>query len=125
MATTTERFFQGLADEAARPVLGSARGSIRFDIRDGKRTEHWRVVLSKGSAAVDRSDAPADCVVTSDRTAFDEVASGRINALAASLRGLIAISGDPKPLVRFQRLLPAGERHAAGDSARAVGKRRG
>jgi hypothetical protein len=34
------------------------------------------------------------------------MAAGKVNAFAAALRGAIAVEGDPRLLVLFQRLLP-------------------
>jgi putative sterol carrier protein len=41
-----------------------------------------------------------------DRKLFGRMASGKVNAFAAVLRGAITIEGDPRLLVLFQRLLP-------------------
>ena len=124
MSTSTERFFDRLSSEPVS-VLGSAKGTIRFDLSDGRKTDHWHVALSRGSATVTRTDEPADTVISGRRTDFDEVADGHINALAAALRGLIGIQGDPAVLVRFQRLFPAGEpKRQAGSSTRTVGRQR-
>ena len=125
MPTSTERFFDRLASGESVAVLGSAKGTIRFDLTDGRQTDHWRVALSRGTVAVTRSDEPADTIITARRTDFDEVADGHINALVAGLRGLLGIQGDPAVLVRFQRLFPAGEpKRQAGSSARTVGRQR-
>ena len=125
MSTSTERFFDRIASGDSASVLGSAKGTIRFDLSDGRRTDHWHVALNRGSVAVTRSDEPADTVITGKRTDFDEVADGHVNALAAALRGLLGIHGDPAVLVRFQRLFPAGEpKREAASSARTVGRQR-
>ena len=87
--------------------------------------EHWYVTLRDGTVTVTRSDAPADCVISAEREQFDAVASGEANALAAVLRGVVRIQGDPAPLVRFQRLFPAAERMPVASGARSVGRRRG
>ena len=125
MATTTQRFFEGLADEAARPVLGAARGSIRFDLRDGRRTDHWRVELGRDGTAVSRSDAPADCIVKVEASVFEDLVGGRQSPMPAMLRGLVAVEGDPELLVRFQRVFPVVEHRPDAASSRTVGKRRG
>jgi len=56
---------------------------------------------------VSRDDVEADCVVRVDRALFDAMASGRLNALAALLRGVLFVEGDPMLLVLAQRLFPA------------------
>ena len=37
---------------AASRLLGAVKGKLRFDLRSGKRTEHWRVAVNKGAVAV-------------------------------------------------------------------------
>ena len=44
------------------------------------------------------------CVVRADKGVFDRVASGRLNAVAAVLRGDVVVEGDWRMLVRMQRL---------------------
>jgi putative sterol carrier protein len=80
--------------------------------------------LDDGDLAVSRSDGDADCVIQADKAAFDKVASGRTNAMAAYLRGALTLDGEPRLLVRLIRLFPdpVGMPEASGD--RAVGKRR-
>ena len=58
-----------------------------------------------------------------DRALFQRLANGEVNAMAALLRGAIAVEGDPQLLVMFQRLLPGppgsrDPRHAAGYAKR-------
>ncbi len=125
MTTSTDTFFERLAAGRSVEALGAARGSIRFDLRDGKRTEHWRVELGRGSAIVSRSDAPADCVLRAERSVFDALTTGRRSALPAYLVGLLEAEGDPSLLVHFQRLFPVVEHRATSDAARTVGRRRG
>ena len=124
MSTSTERFFDRLSSGESASVLGSVKGTIRFDLLDGKRTEHWHVAVNRGSVDVTRGDDPADCVIRSTRSVFDELADGRMSPLPAALRGEVDIEGDPTLLVRFQRLFPAGKRKVAKASARTVGRQR-
>ena len=60
-----------------------------------------------------------------DKAAFDELTTGRTNAMAAAPPERAGMDGDPRLLVRFQRLFPAptGMPETAGH--RSVGKRRG
>jgi SCP-2 sterol transfer family len=125
MADPTTAFFERLAERATDPSLGQVTGTVRIDLdRDG-RSEHWRVALRRGSIVVSRSADAADCVLRATGAVFDDLASGRANALAATLRNELDIEGDPNLLVRFQRLLPAptGARRTTSD--RVIGKRRG
>jgi hypothetical protein len=49
----------------------------------------------------------ADCVVRATKGLFDDVATGRVNAMAALLRGELVAEGNPNLLVRLQRLFPS------------------
>src|SRR5262245_21805756 len=104
MATSTDAFFDRLAGGQAVGVLGATRGSIRFDLRDGRKTAHWRVEVGRDGTTVSRSDAPADCVVTVSHAVFDDLVDGRQSSMPALLRGLVGVEGDPELLVRFQRV---------------------
>ena len=124
MADATAEFFDGLSRRAREPLLGKLRATVRFDIVDGNRTDHWMLGLDDGDLDVSRSDGEADCVIQADKAAFDKVASGRTNAMAAYLRGALTLEGEPRLLVRLVRLFPdpVGMPEVSGD--RAVGKRR-
>ena len=126
MADATADFFDSLSRREHEPLLGKVRATVRFDIVDGSRTDHWMLGLDDGDIEVSRSDGdvPADCVIQADKAAFDKVASGRTNAMAAYLRGALTLDGEPRLLVRLVRLFPdpVGMPEVSGD--RAVGKRR-
>jgi putative sterol carrier protein len=124
MADATADFFHDLSRRGHEPLLGKMQATVRFDIVDGKRTDHWLLGIKDGALDVSRSDGDADCVLRAEKGAFDRVASGRTNAMAAYLRGALTLDGEPRLLVRLQRLFPApvGMPEVSGD--RAVGKRR-
>ena len=125
MPDPTEGFFAGLAERAQHPALRRTSGSIRIDIeRDGKLA-HWRLDIRGGQVAVSRSGDAADCVIGTPAKLFDELATGKANAMAAALRNELTLEGDPGFLVRFQRLFPAPTGRRMRSSARTVGKRRG
>jgi putative sterol carrier protein len=105
MTDAASGFFERLRDEhVALPTR--ATGVMRVEIADGKRTESWLVAVDKGKVEVSRGKGKADAVLRGDRTLFDGMAAGEVNAFAAALRGAVAIEGDPRLLVLFQRLLP-------------------
>ena len=110
MADPTSEFFDELGRREHEPLLKQTSGTLRFDLRDGKRTDRWLVDVKKGDVAVSRRNVRADCVVTADRALFDDVASGKTNAMAAMLRGAMGVEGDVQLLVPFQRLLPGPRR---------------
>ena len=124
MANATTEFFERLAQVGTAPSLGRTTGSVRIDVdRDGN-VEQWRLEIRRGALVVSRSGDAAECVLTATGSVFDDLASGRANALAAALRNELLIDGDPSLLVRFQRLFPAPTGRRKPASSRAVGKRR-
>jgi hypothetical protein len=125
MSDVISEFFDRLGQRPNEPMLGRTNGSLRFDLdRDG-RVEHWRVALRGGAMTVSNADEPADCVVRTEAALFEDLALGRANTMAATLRGQILLDGNPALLIRFQRLFPAPTKRRKTSSARSVGKRRG
>jgi ubiquinone biosynthesis protein UbiJ len=104
MNPTTE-FFEGLASRH-EPFLARISGTLRFDVADGDRVEHWYVTIRKGDVGVARKKARADSVVALDHSLADEIFSGRTNVIARMLRGQVHIEGDLAVMMQFQRLLP-------------------
>ena len=110
MTDATAEFFDALVERGHEPLLEKATGTLRFDLRDGKKTDRWLVTVVKGDLAVSRRNLRADCVVSADKALFDGIASGKTNAMAALLRGAMSVEGDVQLLVLFQRLLPGPPR---------------
>ena len=109
-----QRFFAELAPRGHEPLLRKATGSTRFDIVDGSRTRRWVVSVDKGDISVSAGGAEATCVMRADKAVFDKVVTGRLNAVAAVLRGDLEVEGDWRLLVRMQRLFPGPRRRRAG-----------
>jgi len=123
MTDATANFFDELGQREHEPLLAQVTGTMRFDLRNGKRTEHYFVAIKKGNVAVSRAKEEADCVVHADRELFDGFATGESNAMTAFLRREITFEGDPQLLVLFQRIFqgPQGSREkpaAVGDKRR-------
>ena len=125
MADATARFFEGLGQVDHGPTLGRTTGSLRIELEGHGNVEQWRVELHRGAVTVSRASGPADCVIRASADLFDDLALGRANAMAATLRGELLLDGDPALLVRFQRLFPAPTGRKKTASARSVGRRRG
>jgi putative sterol carrier protein len=102
---TTAAFFEELAQRGYEPRAETMRGSVRFDLRSGKRIERWLVSVDRGAVTVSRRNAAADAVVRADEALFEGVVRGEVNAMAALLRGALTIEGDGGLLLLFQRLL--------------------
>jgi putative sterol carrier protein len=103
-ATTV--FFDELSRRGHEPMLKKVKATMRFDLAHDDRTDRWLVTIDKGDIAISRRNAKADCVLRAEKTLFDGLASGEVNAMAAMLRGEIGVEGDPQLMVLFQRLLP-------------------
>jgi ubiquinone biosynthesis protein UbiJ len=103
----TEAFFDQLRTRGHEPALARAKGVLRFDVADGAKRRRWLVTLDRGDIAVSRANLKADCSIRVDKAVFDCVASGRVNTVAAMLRGTIGAEGDIALFVLFQRLFPA------------------
>jgi putative sterol carrier protein len=101
------QFLEELGRRGHDPLLGNARGTLRFDLADGKRTERWLIALDRGNVSVSRRNGAADCVVRTEKATFDQLASGAANPFATLLRGELTYDGDSELLVMFQRVLPA------------------
>jgi putative sterol carrier protein len=106
----TAEFFDALVERRHEPLLEKATGTVRFDLKDGGKTDRWLVTVVKGDLTISRQNLRADCVVTADKSLFDGIASGKTNAMAALLRGAMGVEGDVQLLVLFQRLLPGPSR---------------
>jgi putative sterol carrier protein len=115
--------FEELGRRGHEPLLEKVSGSIRFEIVSGKQTERWLVSIDKGDVSVSRKNVRADCTLRADKAVFDRVASGQMNAMAATLRGDIVLDGDSELLVPFQRLLPGPPRRRRRLHATAAGRR--
>jgi putative sterol carrier protein len=110
MTDPTTAFFEQLEARGHEPVLEKSTGTVRFDIKDGRRTARWLITIQKGDIAVSRANAKADLVIRVDKALFDGMATGRANPTAALLRGDLTTEGDVGLLTSFQRLFPGPPR---------------
>jgi putative sterol carrier protein len=121
-ADTAAGFFGRLAERRHEPLLKNVTGTMRFDLVDGGRTEHWYLDINKGETEISRKSAPADSIIRADKAFFDDLACGKENAMAAALRGALVLEGKLALLVSFQGLLPGPE---GSDTKAAAGGRVG
>ena len=109
MPDATTEFFSALEARRHEPLLEKESGTLRFDLASGKRTTRWLIEIDKGDVSISHRNAKADCVVRTKKSLFDGIVTGQQNAMAAVLRGEVAIEGDRTMLVRFQKLFPSPE----------------
>jgi putative sterol carrier protein len=102
----TTGFFERLRKRAYEPVLGHLAGTLRFDVVDATQITHWYVTVHDGNVAISRKQARADTVIRADKHVLDGICSGRENAMACMLRGVLQIDGDLVLAARFERLFP-------------------
>jgi len=100
-----ESFFYGL-DGRNEPPLGRFKGTIRFDVGSGTELVHWYVAIDAGDITVSHRNARADSVILIGHEDCEAIVTGRMNAMAAVLRGLIVPAGDFSLIVLFQRVFP-------------------
>ena len=107
MSDTIEEFFQQQVDRGHQPLLGKVRGTVRFDLVDGRRrTDHWLVTVDLGNVTVSHAEGRADCTIRTDTAYFERLIQGRENAITAMLRGAMVCSGDVELLLAIQRIFP-------------------
>ena len=99
-------FFDELARRGYEPLLANAVGTARFEITDGDHVERWLLTIDKGAITVSRRNTRADTTIRAERKTYEKAAAGRLNVMAAVMRGEVLITGDPRLLVRLQRLVP-------------------
>ncbi|MEU4477530.1 SCP2 sterol-binding domain-containing protein [Micromonospora sp. NPDC023966] len=108
------------AEYLARQVAGphpdlpeTTAGTVRLDLRDGARTDHWYLTIDHQEVRVDRLADEAELVIGADREVFDRIASGRLNPAAALLRNDLTAQGNLRLLLTLRRLFPGppGARH--------------
>jgi hypothetical protein len=111
-ADPTVAFFDELATRSDEPLLRKATGVAQLEVVDGRTVRRWVVDIDRGRITVPGSGDPT-CVIRANKAVFDKIASGRLNAVAAVLRGDVAVDGDWRLLVRLQRLFPSPPRRRA------------
>jgi putative sterol carrier protein len=100
------RFFAELQARGHEPLLVQASGTLRFDLAHGKDVEQWFVTIAKGELQVSRRNLDADVIFDVDRVLFEDMTEGKVNALAAVLRGDLRLVGDLALAMAFQRVFP-------------------
>ena len=120
----TERFFDELAQRGHEPLLRKARGTIKFEIVDGKRVDRRVVAVDRGDIKESRRNVACDGVIRVDKAVFERLASGRSNPIAAVLRNELAAQGDWRLLVLLQRLVPGPPKKRPSRRTAGYAKRR-
>src|ERR1039457_1487532 len=104
MDDPTTVFFERLRAQGRSPLLQSVAGTLRFNLVHGDLEESWYVTIKKGEVSVSRADRAADCMGRAEKTLFNGMVAGEVNATAATLRGALAVKGNVGLFLMFQRL---------------------
>jgi putative sterol carrier protein len=102
----TEELLAELSRRKHEPLLHNVSGTLKLDLHRSGRTEQWFLTIRRGDIEVTRRSRKADCRLRVDADLFNKIAAGEANALAAMLRGALAVDGDLELMMLFQRLLP-------------------
>jgi predicted lipid carrier protein YhbT len=106
-------FFEDLTSRDQIPLLHNTCGTFRADLDAAGGTTHWYVTIDKGKVKVSHRSARADAVVRGSVELFDKMATGKANATAAMLRGVLSVEGDLELVSALARLLPGPPRSQA------------
>jgi putative sterol carrier protein len=118
MPEASADFFERLKQRGHEPLLDKVTGTVRFELTNGKTAERWLVNLDRGDIAVSQKGGKADCTARMPEALFNEIATGRENAMAAVLRGAVIVEGNPELLILLQRLFPGPPQPAGKRGAR-------
>jgi len=104
-------FFAGLTEPGHIATFEREAATLQFEVADGPdpgsgQVGHWHVTIHDGDVDVTRQVFPADAIVHVARPNLERIVTGRLNAQAAVLRGLVAVEGSMAALMMFQRCLP-------------------
>jgi putative sterol carrier protein len=100
------RFFQDVSSRSINPLLRDLVASVRVDLTDGDKVDHFLVVIDRGDVSVSKRASRADAILRVDRDVFNKMVEGRMNATAAVLRGEITIEGDLGIVMLLARVFP-------------------
>ncbi|MEH1102413.1 SCP2 sterol-binding domain-containing protein [Micromonospora sp. CPCC 205561] len=106
MTEATERFFESLPARAPEVLRGPVAGTMQIDLSRGSHTVHWLVHLQPGEIEVSRNRGPADAIWYTSEEQFDQLATGRAQAISSVLRNESSFSGDVVLFLAFRRFFP-------------------
>ncbi len=101
-----DNFFDQLAKLPDKSIFRGHTGTIAFDLATDGRVEHWYAVIGESSCSGGPGDAPADARIQLTKDLFKRIVTGRTNAMAAVLRGAMAVEGDVSLAMSFDRIFP-------------------
>ncbi|MEV4710605.1 SCP2 sterol-binding domain-containing protein [Micromonospora sp. NPDC049374] len=107
MTEATQQFFATLPARAPEVLRSPVAGTLRIDLSDGHRTEHWLVRMRPGAAEVSQGADPGDATWYCGVNLFDRLVTGRAQAISAVFRNESTFRGDPVLFLAFRRFFPS------------------
>jgi putative sterol carrier protein len=125
MARSAGEFLKQLSGGPHHELPEFATGTVRLDVCEGGRTEHWYLVLHKQRVDVLRSAQDADLVLQGDREAFDRLATGQRRLVESLMRNELNVQGNLQLALALRRILPgpSDARHPRHVAQQDVGRR--
>src|SRR5262249_39618694 len=106
MSDATAEFFGSLTQRGHVPLLEKARGTVRFELAEGKRTDRWLLVVDRGDLSVSRRNVRGDCTIRTNKALFERIVDGEVHATAAVLRRAVPMHREMEPLLPPQKPFP-------------------
>jgi SCP-2 sterol transfer family len=107
MPDPTDEFFDRVPGHH-HPELVRFTGTVRFDISDESRVDHWLITVVGGTAQVARGEGQADMAIAADRALFNQILeAGGTEVFALYLGHKLKITGSPRMLFVFRALADA------------------
>ncbi|NYF58142.1 SCP2 sterol-binding domain-containing protein [Micromonospora purpureochromogenes] len=124
MATSGAEFLERLSSRRRPHLPETLSGTIRLDLHDGGRTEHWYLTVYDQGVDVTRSPDDADLVVRADREVFDRLADGRTEVVQSLMRNEVTVQGEMRLLLALRRIFPgpADARHPRDVARESLGR---
>jgi putative sterol carrier protein len=99
-------FLEQLVSRGQEPLLHGVQATMQVDLVDGTATQQKFITMDNGVVSLSKSVSHPDAIVRADRVLFEGIVEGRVNAMAALLRGALSVDGDLSVVAAFSRLLP-------------------
>jgi alkyl sulfatase BDS1-like metallo-beta-lactamase superfamily hydrolase len=120
MGEASVRFFDDLAARGRHLLPPKWEGSIRFDLTDRERTDHWLLEIRHGDVTISRDIRPADVTMHVKHDLFDKLVTGEESWVPLVIRGAFEAQGKLRLLTEFRKLFPGQPgAHHPRDFARA------
>jgi putative sterol carrier protein len=120
MADELKEFTEQLGYRGHLRLLERTSGIVLIELVDHGRTDRWYVNIKRGDVSLAKSlpkgASGPDCVLKTETSTFKAIRTGQLNLMAAVLRGLLSIEGNPALIVALQGLF----RPSAGAAGETV-----